>query len=966
MFDVNSGTLVLGVLNGLPIGLLAVGLVLVYKANRFLNLAHAQMGALGALLLAKFVLEWGWSWWLAFAVTIAFGVVTGQLIERLFVRPMRARTSSPLTLMLLTVGVSQLLLALTYVPALGPSESLRQSLYPQPFVSDLRVGGVLLTGTSILTMVLTPALALGLAAFLRFSMLGKTIRAAASNPDAARLCGISISQVSMATWTLAGGLSAVSAVLQAPSQPSFNAASLGPHLLMLTLGAAALGAFVSFWAALGGGLLLGVVSQVVASETQQSAKAQLAVFAVILVIILVRGRAISKVFASSGAASPERRPVSVPPAFQSSVLVRHQTLCLALPALFLAVVVPLLPYFRTEDRRFLLVLIVVYAIVGVALTMLVGWSGQVSLGHFALVGIGAFITARLVPHGWTLPSLLLLGGCAGALAMVLVGLPALRVRGLTLAVSSLGLAVVAPDWLFRQSWFGSAHGLSTPVEAPAFASGLGAPRTQLAVYYTAIVVLAAALASAAALRHSVPGRLVVAVRDNERASAAFGITPATVKLAILATSGFFAGAAGILWAATWRSVSATQFGPDLSVAVIALPVIGGLGSLSGAVAAAVVLYFPAFFLLGPLVSSLFGSFGQNLGFRLFLSGAGLVGTMLAYPTGIAGGAQRAWELLLARRARPAAGQSHDHLPLLVADVRVRFGGVVALDDATIEVRPGEIVGLIGPNGAGKTTLMNVISGALEPAAGSVQAFGHEVVDLPPDVRAGFGLARSFQDAALFPGLTVTDTLQVALARTHRVGFLSSLLAAPWARATERDTRRRAFEILNQLGLDAWADTPTSDLSTGARRICDLAAQVAAAPKLLLLDEPTAGVAQRDAEAFGPLLKRIRDELDCAILIIEHDMPLLMGVCDRVYAMDGGRVIAEGKPADIRSDSAVVASYLGTDPRAITRSGSQHDHHAVVLAPTDRAARSRPLQAATKRPGSKRTANGDANASEETT
>jgi ABC-type branched-subunit amino acid transport system ATPase component len=236
------------------------------------------------------------------------------------------------------------------------------------------------------------------------------------------------------------------------------------------------------------------------------------------------------------------------------------------------------------------------------------------------------------------------------------------------------------------------------------------------------------------------------------------------------------------------------------------------------------------------------------------------------------------------------------------------------------VWPGEIVGLIGPNGAGKTTLLNVVSGRLRAESGRVLLAGTDVSGMDPEMRAAYGLARSFQDARLFGGLTVTETVQVALANRFRVGVLSSMFSAPWSRASEVESRREASAIIDRLGLSSWAGVLTSELSTGTRRICDLAAQVAAHPKILLLDEPTAGVAQREAEAFGPLLRRIRDELDCSILIVEHDMPLLMGVCDRIYAMELGRVIASGTPEEVRANPAVIASYLGTDEAAITRSG----------------------------------------------
>jgi ABC-type branched-subunit amino acid transport system ATPase component/ABC-type branched-subunit amino acid transport system permease subunit len=931
-----SGTLVLGVLNGLTIGLLAVGVVLIYKSNRFINLAHAQLGTLSALLLQKWVLDWGWNWWLAFATSIVLGIATGLLVERWFVRPLSRRTSSPITMVLLTIGVSQLLLALTYVPQLGASQqAASEHFYPQPFGSHLQIGGVRLLGSSVLTMVLVPLLIAILAAFMRFSTLGKQVRAAANNPDAARLCGISINRVQALCWALAGGLAAVSAVLQAPTQATFNVASLGPELLMLALGAAAFGAFVSLPAALAGGLLLGLVGQITSAVASNATQAQLAVFVTILIVILIRGRAISRVFASSGSAVAERSPLRVPEGMRGHPLVRGQRVWLGGIGLAVAVALPLVPYFRSEGHRFLLVLVILYAIVGVALTMLVGWAGQVSLGHFALVGVGAYMTARFAPHGWTLPALLFGAGVVGAVVMVVIGLPALRVRGLTLAVTTLGLAVVAPVWLFRQSWFGSDTPLGLPVKPPPIASRLGTPHTQLAIYLTALAVLALTLAGGAALRRSSPGRLILAVRDNERASNAFGITPAAVKLAMLALSGAVASSAGVLWAVAWHSVATSQFGPELSIAVLAVPVVGGLGSLAGAAAAAAALYLPAFF-VGPLVAGLFGNFGHSLGFQLFLAGFGITATLLRFPNGVAGGAQRAWEVFLERAAErqpaPPTVVVVDALPLVASGLLVHFGGIRALNEPEIEVRTGEIVGLIGPNGAGKTTLINVISGVIRPDAGSVRVFGEELVDLPPDVRAAYGAARSFQDATLFAGLTVTETVQVALARRHRVGMAASILQAPWARDTERDTRQQAGAIVSRLGLERWANTLTSELSTGTRRICDLAAQVAASPKLLLLDEPTAGVAQREAEAFGPLLRRIRDELDCAILIVEHDMPLLMALCDRVYAMEAGAVIACGTPAEIRADPAVIASYLGSDPSAIQRSGATDGRRSRPRAP----------------------------------
>src|SRR4051794_8988363 len=941
----SAGSWVLGILNGLTIGLLAVGLVLVYKSNRFLNLAHAQIGTLPALLLGKWVLDSGWNWWLAFAVAITLGIVTALVVERALVRPLLRRTRSPIRLLLLSLAVSQLLLALTYIPRLSPNAS-HQGAYPQPFHSDVSVGGVVLTGMSVLTAILVPILVVALAVFMRYSLTGKQVRAAANNPDAARLCGIPIRRVSAITWGIAGACAAVSAVLTAPDQPSFNYASFGPYLLMLTLGAAALGAFLSLPLALAGGILLGLVNQLVTAQTSNGADAEVVVFLVILAIVFVRGRAIAKVFDLGGAVAEERTIVRIPRALRATPVVRYHKHVLGLLAMVVFVVWPQLPYFHTNGHEFLLSLILIYALLGIALTMLVGWGGQVSLGHFAVVGFGAYLTARWQPHGLSLPALCVLIGLMGALALVLIGLPALRVSGLTLAVTTLGLAVIAPDWLFRQSWFGSSEAFGLVVNSPGVARGLGTPSSQLGVYYAALVILALGFVSAALLRRSGPGRLMVAVRDNERASAAFGVMPANVKLTLLAVSGFLAGAAGVLWADAWKSVAPSQFGADVSIALIAIPVIGGLGSLGGAVAAAVFIYGGTFF-IGPHFSSVFGNLGNNLGFSLFLAGVFQIAVLIRYPGGIAGAVQSRWQAYLDRRTPSHTEETEEELyaeladraeheaytgrhsvkertgvPLQVRDVNVRFGGVVALDGPDIDVQPGEIVGLIGTNGAGKTTLMNVISGVVKPTQGSVRLFDKEVVHLPADIRAaGYGLSRSFQDARLFGSLTVTETVQVPLTRAHKVSVVSAMLGAPWVRAVEKRTSREARDIVDRFGLSEWADVRTSDLSTGTRRICDLAAQVAASPQLLLLDEPTAGVAQREAEAFGPMLRRLRDELDCSILIVEHDMPLLMSVCDRVFALEAGAVIAEGTPAEIRANPRVIASYLGSDETSISRSGT---------------------------------------------
>ena len=914
-----TASLILGVIDGLSIGFLAVGLVLVYKANRFINLAHAQIGTYSAVLLAKLVLDEGFSWWTAFPIALAVGILTGLLTERYVVRRLRERGSSPVILLLATIGVAQLLAALPYIPALGPdSQKLTLQGYPLPFQASITVAGVVLTGQYVLVLVVVPTVVAGLAAFLKYSTTGRMIRAAASNPDAARLAGVSIGRVSLLTWGLAGALSAVTAVVQAPSQPSFDASTLGPDLLLRALGAAAVGGFTSLPAALAGGLAIGLINQIALHVTGSGGAATLVVFAAILVILLVRSEAISAAVKVVDQHVQESRPIRVPDAVRNRNFVRHQWRLLGALALFVGLLLPQLPVFRPDSQTFGLNLVLIYALVGVAVTMVVGWAGQVSLGHFALVGVGAFLTVKLSPQGVSLPLLLFISGAAGAGIMVVIGIPALRIRGLTLAITTLGFAVIAPAWLFNQPWIGSARPFGIQVTPPGLGS-LGGPHSQRAVYYISLTVLVLALVAAHGLRRSLPGRLVLAVRDNEAAAMAFGVTPATIKLAVLGFSGFLAAMAGVLWAIAFQNLAVAQFNPALSLSILAVPVIGGLGSLNGAIGASVLLYGLTFF-LGPHLGAVFGDVGRSVGFQLLLAGLGQLSVLLAYPTGLAGYAQRRWESFLEQVAeheglRPTPV---DHDALVVEDLELAFGGVRALDHAAITVGAGEIVGLIGPNGAGKSTLLNAVSGAVA-AKGQVLLFGADVTTLPPDMRWAQGLGRSFQDARLFPSLTVAETIQLALRDSERAGFLAAVLRLPWVSAMDRSGRAKADQIIDRFGLRPYATSLISDLSTGTRRVCDLAAQVAAHPRLLLLDEPTAGVAQREAEVFPGLLRRIRDELGCAILVVEHDLPLLMNLCDRLYAMESGHVIAEGTPEQVRSDPRVIASYLGTSGAAVTRS-----------------------------------------------
>ena len=275
-----------------------------------------------------------------------------------------------------------------------------------------------------------------------------------------------------------------------------------------------------------------------------------------------------------------------------------------------------------------------------------------------------------------------------------------------------------------------------------------------------------------------------------------------------------------------------------------------------------------------------------------------------------------------RRAavRPGGAPGDRKVVLRVDDVHKRFGGVAALAGASIELREGETIGLIGPNGAGKTTLFDVVSGFVVPDSGTVELLGTDVTDLAPDERAALGLARSFQDARLYPALTVTESLLVALDRHSGQSAGRASLGLPGSRRSEARLRVRADRLIALMNLGEFRDKFVRELSTGSRRLVDLACVLAADPHVLLLDEPSSGIAQKETEEMAPLLQRIKAETGCSVLIIEHDMQLISAVSDELVAMELGADLVRGDPSEVLSDPRVVESYLGTSQEAINRSG----------------------------------------------
>jgi ABC-type branched-subunit amino acid transport system ATPase component/ABC-type branched-subunit amino acid transport system permease subunit len=919
-WEIAGQTVLIGAMTGLAYAVLAAGLVLIYRATKVVNFAHGEIGAFGAAVLALLVLDYNWSFFLALPVALAIGAAIGAAVELLVVR--RLFRAPRLVLLVATIGVAQLL----FVCQLLLPGIEKAAPYPSPLDRNLEVGGVLLGSPHFMVLALVPATVAGLSVFLGRTPYGIAIRASAENPDRAELAGISTKRISTVVWVLAAVLAVLTAILVNPLRGSvvgLPAVALGPSLLLRALAAALIGRMTSMPKALAGGVAVGVGEAVIFSNSGSPGIVDAVLFIVILCLVLLqRGEQESGSLPTASAARP------IPERLRSIWWVRRMTPLVGGAALLVALALPLV--LTAPSQMFALSRMLLFALIGLSVTVLTAWAGQLSLGQFGFVGLGAFVTAGLTARGVPFLSAVGYGVVAGVLAALLIGFPALRVRGLFLAVTTLGFAVAARTWLFEQPLF---LGDDTVAFLPR-PRVLGIDLTsQRAYYYLCLVALLVSLLIVVRLRSSGIGRTIIASKDNEAAAASFAVSPAVAKLTAFAVAGGLAALGGGLLAGLFVQFDAKSFGPEASLQIVAMVVIGGLGSVAGPL-------LGALYVVG--LPALLGASGTV---ALLTSSIGLLVLLLYLPSGLVGVVHAGRDALLAvaQKRLPPAEPAPAAMPrqrrtsdvqereapsvdpsvpaLLAEDVVVRFGGREALSGVTVRAGQREIVGLIGTNGAGKSTLMNVVSGFIRPTSGRVVLFGQDVTGWPPHLRAQLEVGRVFQDARLFGALTVAETVQVALEAHAPSQLVPSMLGLPPSVRAERAKRAEAAEHIAFLGLGRYADSYLSELSTGTRRIVEMCCLLAQGSRLLLLDEPTAGVAQRETEAFGPLLKRIQRELDATIVLIEHDIPLMMSVSDRVYCLTAGSVIAEGLPQEVRDDPAVVSAYLGTDERAIARSGA---------------------------------------------
>jgi ABC-type branched-subunit amino acid transport system ATPase component/ABC-type branched-subunit amino acid transport system permease subunit len=937
-----SNLLFIGTVRGLIIALIAIGLVLVYRSSRVINFAVGDLGVPATALLAIMVGIHHWPYWPCFVAVLVLGALSGTVVELAVIR--RLFRAPRVIVLVATIGVAELAQAVTRaLPNYRTGQLV--TTFPTPISGVWHLGaGVTMSGAQLLALIVVPVTTLGLWWLLGHTTFGEAVRASVANPDLARLTGISPKLVSTAVWTIGGFLSALAVILIATDSTSSDLVSIGPDTLLRGLVAALIGRMTSFPRAAAGAVGIGILDQVLNFNfPSQTGLVQFVLFVGVVVLV---GRVGRRVESDSASFQFAPRVNAVSERLRDIWWVRRLPQLGAALVVLAAAALPLAV--QAPSRQFLYTEILAFALCAVSVSVLTGWAGQLSLGQMAFAGIGAlsaaaFVRGVAVDIGvghvrvvkGSLPAIpfweaVLLGAAVACLVAVVVGIGALRVRGLLLAASTLAFAIAAEAYVFRLPVL--SQGLET-VQLPRGHIGpFDLTLNNRGYYYGTLVVLTVVLVAVGRLRRSGIGRTIVGVRENEDGAAALTISPARAKITAFAVSGFIAGLGGAILGGLVVTIGFTErfFRVEDSLTLVAMAVIGGLGSRAGAVIGAVWLVgLPAFWPHNQTVPLLTSSIGLLL-ILLYIPGGF---TQIGYwfrDTALRWVESRLPPLPAKASLEPPTSltrpvplqppkRNDDGSVLRTVGVTVTFAGLVAVDDVDFRAMPGEVVGLIGSNGAGKSTLLNAIGGFV-PSRGRVELAGRDVSRLGPHRRARLGLGRTFQAARLFPELTVREVVGLALEARGPTSFWGTLCYLPHSTRLERRRQTEAAELIDFLGLGRYADRFVAELSTGTRRIVELAALLAAAPSVVCLDEPTAGVAQRETEAFGPLIKRVQAELDATLVIVEHDLPLMLAISDRVYCLEAGAVIAEGTPEEVRSNPLVIASYLGTDERAIARSG----------------------------------------------
>jgi ABC-type branched-subunit amino acid transport system ATPase component/branched-subunit amino acid ABC-type transport system permease component len=894
----------LGLGTGGVYALLGIGMVLIYRGSGVVNFAHAAIAAVGAYVFWELHIKNGWVFLPACLVTMLATAAIGAAIHLLIMRPLRGRSS--LARVAATLGVLSILTGAILL-IWGDNIQIVKSSLPQ---SSIDLGSVTVAVGDLCLFGIALVLTGGLYAMTKLSRAGLAMTGVSENETATAALGWSPDSVATAAWAGGAALAGLAGVLAVPTT-GLQVQQLTP-LITFATAAALLGSFYSLPLTLLAGLGLGVAGSILTISATNPKLATVVPLAVIIFTLVIRGTSlpvrgfITDRLPGIGRGGP--RPI--------------------LTVLALLILAAVMGQFFGVNTVTAVTTQAVAAIILLSLVLLTGYAGQISLGQYAVAGCAAVYSTKLVTAwGWPFLPALILAMIGAAATGILVGLPALRTRGVSLAVVTLGLGYVIESVLLTSSavtggFYGTVVGGQTIFGLSV--DPIAHPERYAILCLICFALMALAVAN---LRRGRVGRRLIAIRDNERAAASVGVSVTETKCFAFAASSAIAGLGGVLLAFSNPTVVFSNYSSANSLNSVANAVVGGIG-----------------FVTGPLIGSFFagGSLGAlfldkvgNLGNWLpIISGVVLIVTLLVSPDGQVAEAVRVGKALGKRLPRPRLGGWQERLrrrsasrrldrylasgteaegarfedrgALAISGLTVRLGGSLIVDDVAIQVNPGEVVGLIGPNGAGKTTVIDSVCGFVKPVAGSIKVGGTSLERLVAHRRVRTGVARSFQGLELFDDLTVAENVQAAFEPQDRLSYLTDFV-----RPRTGEVPSIVSHALRQCRLLDKLDSYPEELSYGQRRLVAIVRAVATGASVLLLDEPAAGLTDSETAELSALITWLAKACGAAVLLVEHDVGMVMGICDRVCVLQAGKMIASGVPAAVRANDEVVAAYLGT-------------------------------------------------------